>query len=227
MLVRSQVPDGTCFTDAATEPVGPPRQGRWNRDTIVDYGERVVFGALFLNFVITMLPNLAFEPSAALLVASESLTGILIVIRKRGRIATQAYPFFLALIGSAAAWLILPSGVAVINPILAGILMLAGLAITVSAKVCLGRSFGVVPANRGVKQLGPYRFVRHPMYLGYLVNQVGYLLACASVWNSLVYAVAWTMLVLRIAEEEKILGEDPVYGQYRARVRSKLIPGIF
>src|SRR2546428_504352 len=34
----------------------------------------------------------------------------------------------------------------------------------------LGRSFGLVPANRGLKLEGPYRLVRHPMYGAHLVG---------------------------------------------------------
>ena len=38
----------------------------------------------------------------------------------------------------------------------------------------LGRSFGIVAANRGVKTRGPYRLVRHPAYFGYLMSYLGY-----------------------------------------------------
>ena len=34
----------------------------------------------------------------------------------------------------------------------------------------LGRSFGIAPANRGIIMNGPYRFIRHPMYLGELIS---------------------------------------------------------
>ena len=37
-------------------------------------------------------------------------------------------------------------------------------------KLSLGRSFGLMPANRGVVSTGMYRLVRHPIYLGYLVT---------------------------------------------------------
>ena len=44
-------------------------------------------------------------------------------------------------------------------------------------KITLGRSFGVVPANRGVVVGGPYNFVRHPIYTGYLITHVAFLVA--------------------------------------------------
>ena len=50
-----------------------------------------------------------------------------------------------------------------------------GLIIVVASKITLGRSFGLVPANRGVVVRGPYTFVRHPIYAGYLVTPRGVL----------------------------------------------------
>jgi protein-S-isoprenylcysteine O-methyltransferase Ste14 len=40
----------------------------------------------------------------------------------------------------------------------------------------LGRSFGLLPAQRGLVVVGPYRFVRHPIYFGYLIGHIGFLL---------------------------------------------------
>ena len=42
-----------------------------------------------------------------------------------------------------------------------------------AAKFSLARSFGLAPANRGVKSRGAYAFLRHPMYLGYVVEWIG------------------------------------------------------
>ena len=57
--------------------------------------------------------------------------------------------------------------------------ILIGLILHLGAKLNLRRSFGIVPADRGVKTLGLYAFVRHPMYLGYMVAHVGFLLGGA------------------------------------------------
>src|SRR2546430_13476301 len=52
-----------------------------------------------------------------------------------------------------------------------------GLLIVIIGKLSLGRSFGLTPANRGVVSTGIYQFVRHPIYLGYLITHIGFVLA--------------------------------------------------
>ena len=51
-----------------------------------------------------------------------------------------------------------------------------GLALVIVGKMALGRSFGLVPANRGVVVRGPYTLVRHPIYTGYLITHVAFLI---------------------------------------------------
>ena len=64
-----------------------------------------------------------------------------------------------------------------------------GLVIVVLGKMTLGRSFGIVPANRGVVVRGPYNFVRHPIYAGYLITHAAFLLAHPAPWNMAIVAV--------------------------------------
>ena len=64
-----------------------------------------------------------------------------------------------------------------------GMLLLLGFGIAVSAKLSLRRSFGVVAANRGVRTGGLYGLVRHPMYLGYFLTHLGFLLTNPVRWN--------------------------------------------
>ena len=114
-----------------------------------------------------------------------------------------------------------------IPPGAGAMVLLIGFALQVSAKLVLRRSFGIVPANRGVKAGGPYRFVRHPMYLGYVTVHVGFLLAAPNGWNLLVYGGSFAVQVFRILAEERLLGADPAYAAYRAQSRWRLLPGVF
>jgi len=99
--------------------------------------------------------------------------------------------------------------------------------IVVMGKLSLGRSFGLVPANRGIVSTGVYRFVRHPIYLGYLITHVGFVVANPAGWNLLVLAGADVALLLRAVCEERTLALDDAYQDYMQRVRWRIVPGLF
>lgn len=91
----------------------------------------------------------------------------------------------------------------------------------------LGRSFGVVPALRGVRTSGPYAWVRHPVYAAYLLGNIGYLLESPTAWNLGVIALQTLGQVVRMDHEERVLSEDSEYVEYRQRVRWRLVPGLY
>ena len=94
------------------------------------------------------------------------------------------------------------------------------------ALITLGRSFGFVAANRGVQTRGPYRIVRHPVYASYLLVEAGYLLENPSVSTALVISAVMVAQLGRVWQEERCLAADPVYAEYRQRVRQRLVPFI-
>ena len=105
--------------------------------------------------------------------------------------------------------------------------MAIGLFVQISAKIILGRSFGIVAANRGVKVAGPYRFVRHPMYAGYIINHIGFLLAFPSLWNVALYSTELVIQITRLLREEALLNQDKSYRDYASQVRYRLLPKVF
>lgn len=105
--------------------------------------------------------------------------------------------------------------------------MTVGLVVSVAAKLTLRRSFGLVAANRGVIVSGPYRLVRHPMYAGYLMIHVGYLLSGPNAWNVFIYALTTGLQIVRILAEERVLKADPLYQQLCLKVRYRLVPLVF
>jgi protein-S-isoprenylcysteine O-methyltransferase Ste14 len=91
----------------------------------------------------------------------------------------------------------------------------------------LGRLFGVRPAVRGLATSGPYRFVRHPMYLSYILADIGYNLEEWNFVTLLLILVGWAALVYRIHAEERVLSQHSGWRDYAASVRSRLFPGLW
>jgi protein-S-isoprenylcysteine O-methyltransferase Ste14 len=110
---------------------------------------------------------------------------------------------------------------------LTALLSTAGLLVVIAGKLTLGRSFGIVPANRGVVIAGPYTLVRHPIYAGYLISHVAFWLAYPTAWNIAVLVVTDAALVLRALCEERVLAADQTYQTYCRRVAWHLVPGLF
>ncbi|PYK26087.1 MAG: hypothetical protein DME59_08700 [Verrucomicrobia bacterium] len=93
--------------------------------------------------------------------------------------------------------------------------------------LALGRHFGIRPALRDLVTSGPYRFVRHPMYLSYVLADIGYNL---QEWNSvtlLLFLVGWASLVYRIHAEERLLSQHAEWPAYVVLVRYRLFPGLW
>lgn len=194
---------------------------------VLDYGERLFLIVLSSFFLKSILVNAAAYPILLLLAVSECLPVVLILIRRPGAISTSPSAFLTAMIGTATPLLLRPHVAPLLSMALLGFVMLLGLAINVSAKLALWRSFGLAAANRGVRVGGPYRLVRHPMYLGYFVTEVGFLLGSPSPWNITICAITWSAQLLRIGEEERFLLSDQSYRDLVQRVPFRLVPGIY
>lgn len=119
-----------------------------------------------------------------------------------------------------------PGPLAGLGSVFSGIQLLGVICASYSL-LMLGRSFGVVAANRGVRTRGAYRVVRHPAYASYLIVNIGYLLENPTLFNLAVVIISTGFQLLRITKEEEFLGQDPAYGAYRERVRYRLVPFLY
>ena len=98
----------------------------------------------------------------------------------------------------------------------------------IAGKLSLGRSFGLMPANRGIVSTGLYRLVRHPIYMGYLVTHVAFVAANPTPWNMLTAGERRTSALLaRAVCEERTLARDRAYREYQQVVRWRVMPGVF
>jgi protein-S-isoprenylcysteine O-methyltransferase Ste14 len=103
---------------------------------------------------------------------------------------------------------------------------LAGCVWLLVAVLALGRCFGVLPEARGLVTRGPYRLVRHPVYLGELVACAGLVLAAPTTWNLFVAAVFAGAQALRMRlEEDELTLQFPEYSGYAAET-PRLLPRL-
>ena len=107
------------------------------------------------------------------------------------------------------------------------VLLGAGLLFAIASVAFLGRCFGVLPDVRGLVTRGPYRLVRHPLYLGELTASLGIVLG-AQRWAPAfgAWLVCLSLQLVRTKYEERSLrAEFPEYAPYADRTK-RLIPGL-
>ena len=110
----------------------------------------------------------------------------------------------------------------------------AGLVLTTFAAVLsivclvtLGKRFGVRPALRGLATDGPYRLVRHPLYLSYVIAAIGFNLQVWNLATILLVLLGWAAMVYRIVSEERVLARDASWPTYVRLVPYRLVPGFW
>jgi protein-S-isoprenylcysteine O-methyltransferase Ste14 len=99
--------------------------------------------------------------------------------------------------------------------------------LSLAALLSIGRLFGVRPALRGLTTSGPYRLVRHPMYLAYFIGDIGYQLQEWNVGTVLIVVAGWASLVCRIYAEERMLSLDADWHAYVRSVPYRVVPGLW
>ena len=102
---------------------------------------------------------------------------------------------------------------------------LAGYALVFWSLLTLGSRFGIAPADRGLVTTGPYRLVRHPMYLGELVLRGALILATAPLEGLLPFLIL--AFHPGLAHPARGKGASTGYPDYASQVRWRLIPFIF
>ena len=91
----------------------------------------------------------------------------------------------------------------------------------------LGNRFSIVPEVRGLVMTGPYRLVRHPIYLGEITAGLGLVLPTILTVHLAIFAIFRGAQLLRTYYEERVLRRVfPEYDAYSRKTR-RLIPFVF
>jgi protein-S-isoprenylcysteine O-methyltransferase Ste14 len=214
--------EAECRPQTASRPL--LRRGRG------DILSTVAVGGLFLALAFRLAQDFARTGrlTGLLLLLSELLVVVLLVLRRPATTVDRSWTGrLITAVALAGPPFFRPSPVGGLVPdLLTASLLACGLAISLGGKLSLGRSFGLVPANRGIVSSGLYRVVRHPIYFGYVVAHAAFLLAHPTAWNLVVLVASDCSLLLRSACEERTLALDPEYEEYRQRVRWRIVPGL-
>jgi protein-S-isoprenylcysteine O-methyltransferase Ste14 len=204
---------------------------------------RVIVGALFLAFAVSSTAHgvgmagdalgdgtlRAWLPAGftALKTAVVTAFAYFVVVRPPSRRPARDPVAFAAcaaaLFGGAA--LGGPSGGTGTATLLAGeALALVSCAWLLASVLTLGRCFGILPEARGLVTRGPYRLVRHPVYLGELGAFAGLVIAAPTAWNLAMALLILVAQLVRMRLEERALEREfPEYGAYAART-PRLVP---
>ena len=162
--------------------------------------------------------------------AVENALLVLLFLTRRRTQGTSTRPFDW-LVAALASWLPLAymahHGDQSLSVALGVAMQVIGLTLSVVSFGFLGRSIGIVAADRGLKTAGAYRIVRHPAYAAHIITGTGFLIANPHWVNAVIWSVVFVCQLARIQAEEDFLSRHTTYSEYRAAVRWRLIPGLY
>lgn len=165
--------------------------------------------------------------SVLLIVATEAIVAVLLLVRRDPDETRHTWQTWISTTGGTFAPLLLRPTEVSEDLLIGQILQIAGTLLQLGALAALNRSLGLLPAHRGIKSDGLYRFVRHPLYTAYIVTFAGYLISNFSVQNSVIVIAGMAFMIMRIRYEEELLRQYPLYASYADKTQWRLIPFLW
>lgn len=163
--------------------------------------------------------------------AIHNLIIVATMLARRAPVRVTMNPLFWLLAFLATYWMfftasVLTQGSTIVPYWVAFGLSYLGLAISIYARISLGRNIGFVPAQRQLVTTGAYGLVRHPIYTGMFFNYSALALLMFSPGNLVIIGLGMLLLVIKSFIEEGFLAADPEYAEYMKRVRWRWLPWI-
>jgi protein-S-isoprenylcysteine O-methyltransferase Ste14 len=105
-------------------------------------------------------------------------------------------------------------------------IMLGGLAFAIYSLKTLGRSIGIMPQARTLVRSGPYRLIRHPLYVGEIVSFGGFIIAEFTMAKLGIFLLTVAIQLYRAIQEEKLLEKTiPEYLVYESATK-RFVPWV-
>ncbi|TAE33151.1 MAG: hypothetical protein EAY65_05620 [Alphaproteobacteria bacterium] len=185
--------------------------------------------AIFLLFVHANFTGLTheFRFSVFLLLIFNSIVIVTVLLRRPAeRLSLHPFDIAITVLGSYSTLFLV--GITSQDEMLPlQIIGFLGLLFSLTGLLTLRKSFGLLPADRGIVNIGIYRIVRHPIYAGYFVSNICFIVQNFSVRNLICFAIFAVCETLRLLREEKILCQNPDYLSYTQSTRWRIVPFIW
>lgn len=180
------------------------------------------------EIIIRLITGRCLILSMALLFRNTSIT-LVFLLRRPSRLTSRNVGDWIAAAGGTFITYLYTSQAKPISPFIvptAYIVMIVTAFISTICIINLGRSFGIVPANRGVKTDMLYGIVRHPLYSLYTIYDLALISLVFSLHNCYICILHALFSYLRAKREENILIHDETYKEYVSKTRYMFLPGI-
>lgn len=189
----------------------------------------MLLATLFVLFAIANAKDFMENPrlSVFLIVITETIVAILLVVRRDPDETQHSWQTWITTTcGTLAPFLLRPVD-ATADVLVGNILQIIGFLLQIGALLALNRCLGLLPAYRGIKSSGMYAWVRHPLYMAYVITYMGYFVNHPSLANLGIIVSGTCFLVLRIRLEEDLLRKYTDYVHYAQGTQWRLLPGVW
>lgn len=186
------------------------------------------FSCYIYDSIIRLATGTCVTLLIALLFRNTSIT-LVFLLRRPSKLTSRNVGDWVAAIGGTFITYLYTSQAKPIHPFVvptAYVVMIVTAFISTICIINLGRSFGLVPANRGIKTDLLYGIVRHPLYLLYTIYDLAVISLAFSSHNCYICILHALFSYLRAKREENILMQDISYKEYASKTRYMFLPGV-